>query len=574
MRRRSCGSSTNAEPHATDLEASAREALQAEAERDGHPAAAEAARRRRARPSPTAAVQVDAEYPVPVEHHNPMELFATTVVWDDDGKLTVYDKTQGVQNVQRLPLQRVRLLEGRRARRLAVRRRGVRLGAAPAVPGLPGRPGGAGAEALGPGDADAPADVQLRAPPRRPGSAWRSARRADGTLEAVIHEAVAETSRFEDYTETVVNWSGLLYRCDNVKLDHKVVAARPAHADRHAGAGRRLGRVRARMRDGRARRQARHRPGRAAAEELRRAATRTSGKPFSSKELRACYRAGRRAVRLGAAQPEPALDARGRDADRLGHGRRRLGGRCRTTAAAKAVLDRRRQAHRQQRHGRHRHRHLHGHDPDRRRDARPADRGRDVQARRLVPAEGAGRGRVVHGRLGRLGGQGRLRGGAREAVRARAEGRRLAARRRRARRRDVRRRADPAERRPVAGRLASPRRCGTAKRRRHRGGGVRRPAREAGAATRATRTRRSSPRCEVDEDLGTVRVTRVVSAVAGGRILNPKTARSQVLGGIVWGIGMALEEESVIDHAVRPVHEPQPRRVPRPGQRRRRTTSR
>ena len=36
---------------------------------------------------------------------------------------------------------------------------------------------------------------------------------------------------------------------------------------------------------------------------------------------------------------------------------------------------------------------------------------------------------------------------------------------------------------------------------------------------------------EVDEDFGTVRVTRVVSAVAGGRILNPKTARSQVLGG-------------------------------------------
>jgi xanthine dehydrogenase YagR molybdenum-binding subunit len=40
---------------------------------------------------------------------------------------------------------------------------------------------------------------------------------------------------------------------------------------------------------------------------------------------------------------------------------------------------------------------------------------------------------------------------------------------------------------------------------------------------------------------------RVVDAVAGGRILNPITARSQILGGVVWGIGMALEEESVID---------------------------
>jgi xanthine dehydrogenase YagR molybdenum-binding subunit len=53
----------------------------------------------------------------------------------------------------------------------------------------------------------------------------------------------------------------------------------------------------------------------------------------------------------------------------------------------------------------------------------------------------------------------------------------------------------------------------------------------------------------VDEELGTVQVKRVVSAVAGGRVLNPKTARSQVLGSIVGGIGMALEEESVLDHA-------------------------
>ena len=37
---------------------------------------------------------------MPVEHHNPMEMFATTVVRDEDGTLTVYDKTQGVQNVR------------------------------------------------------------------------------------------------------------------------------------------------------------------------------------------------------------------------------------------------------------------------------------------------------------------------------------------------------------------------------------------------------------------------------------------------------------------------------------------
>jgi xanthine dehydrogenase YagR molybdenum-binding subunit len=53
---------------------------------------------------------------------------------------------------------------------------------------------------------------------------------------------------------------------------------------------------------------------------------------------------------------------------------------------------------------------------------------------------------------------------------------------------------------------------------------------------------------KVDEQLGVSRVTRVVSAVAAGRILNTKTARSQIIGGVVWGIGMALHEETLIDH--------------------------
>jgi xanthine dehydrogenase YagR molybdenum-binding subunit len=53
---------------------------------------------------------------------------------------------------------------------------------------------------------------------------------------------------------------------------------------------------------------------------------------------------------------------------------------------------------------------------------------------------------------------------------------------------------------------------------------------------------------KVDEQLGVIRVTRIVSAVAGGRILNPKTASSQIMGGVVWGIGMALHEETLVDH--------------------------
>jgi xanthine dehydrogenase YagR molybdenum-binding subunit len=53
---------------------------------------------------------------------------------------------------------------------------------------------------------------------------------------------------------------------------------------------------------------------------------------------------------------------------------------------------------------------------------------------------------------------------------------------------------------------------------------------------------------KVDEQLGVIRVTRVVSAVAAGRILNPKLAGSQITGAVVGGIGMALHEETAADH--------------------------
>jgi xanthine dehydrogenase YagR molybdenum-binding subunit len=51
----------------------------------------------------------------------------------------------------------------------------------------------------------------------------------------------------------------------------------------------------------------------------------------------------------------------------------------------------------------------------------------------------------------------------------------------------------------------------------------------------------------VDPELGLVRVARVVSAIDAGRILNEKTATSQIIGGTVGGIGMALLEETVTD---------------------------
>jgi xanthine dehydrogenase YagR molybdenum-binding subunit len=51
----------------------------------------------------------------------------------------------------------------------------------------------------------------------------------------------------------------------------------------------------------------------------------------------------------------------------------------------------------------------------------------------------------------------------------------------------------------------------------------------------------------VDEGTGVVRVPRVVAAYSVGRLMNAKLARSQLEGGIVWGMGMALLEESLLD---------------------------
>ncbi len=51
----------------------------------------------------------------------------------------------------------------------------------------------------------------------------------------------------------------------------------------------------------------------------------------------------------------------------------------------------------------------------------------------------------------------------------------------------------------------------------------------------------------IDPDLGQARVTRLTAAYAAGRIINPKLARSQLVGGIVFGIGMALHEKVEVD---------------------------
>ena len=51
----------------------------------------------------------------------------------------------------------------------------------------------------------------------------------------------------------------------------------------------------------------------------------------------------------------------------------------------------------------------------------------------------------------------------------------------------------------------------------------------------------------VDPDFGSVRLSRFVGAYDAGQIINPKTARSQAIGGIIWGVGQALLEQSEME---------------------------
>ena len=170
----------------------------------------------------TAYAQGFGEFRHGTEHHNPMELFATTVEYLDKGKLRIYDKTQGtinsqmyVANVFGLKMKNVQII-------------------APYV-------GGGFGSGLRPQYQlfmAVMASLHLKRNVRvvlsrkqmytfghRPPTLLETKFGADekGNLTAMYHKAIAETSRFEDYIEVVVNWGAMLYPVPNFKLEHKLV---------------------------------------------------------------------------------------------------------------------------------------------------------------------------------------------------------------------------------------------------------------------------------------------------------------------------------------------------------------
>jgi xanthine dehydrogenase YagR molybdenum-binding subunit len=168
-----------------------------------------------------AKVRHEGEYYVPIEHHNPMETYASTVIWNGDGKLTVYDKTQGVQNVQRY----VCSVFNMKPDEVRVMSQFV---------------GGAFGSGLRPQYQVILAVLAARALERSVrlvltrqqmyGLGYRPAMiqkikmgaKTDGTLDAITHEAITGTSQYENFYRQETGWSGLLYTCANVKYMHKL----------------------------------------------------------------------------------------------------------------------------------------------------------------------------------------------------------------------------------------------------------------------------------------------------------------------------------------------------------------
>ena len=488
-----------------------------------------------------AAVRHEAEYFIPIEHHNPMELFASTVLWEGDGKLTVYDKTQGVQNVQHYLCGVFKMKPD-----------DVRV-VSPFV-------GGAFGSGLRPQYQVALAVLAARALERsvrlvltrrqmyglgyRPGTIERLAigAKADGTLDAISHEAIAVTSQYEDFYRNDTGWSGQLYKSANAKYLHKLVRldlATPSDM-RAPGAATGVYALECAMDE------------LAVALKLDPLELRLrcysdrdqhAGIPYTSKQLRECYRQGADAFGWSKRNAEPRSMRDG--SDLVGWGMATgIWEALQMECATRIVLT------------------ANGH------------------AEVVCAFSDIGTGtytimaQVTADMLGlpldnvtvRLGDstlpQAPVEGGSWTA----ASVSHAIVRTAEDLRKELLRLAKTIPNSPLAGAKLNDtalvdggivnketgRAVSIADAMRH--GAVDRIERECTASFKDSSSHARNTHSaifaevKVDEEIGVIRVTRVVNAVAAGRILNTKTAHSQIMGAVVWGIGMALHEETLIDH--------------------------
>ncbi|HEX3503044.1 MAG TPA: xanthine dehydrogenase family protein molybdopterin-binding subunit [Xanthobacteraceae bacterium] len=489
-----------------------------------------------------AAVRHDAEYYVPIEHHNPMELYASTVIFEGDRKLTVYDKTQGIQNVQQylchifnMKPEELRVLgpfmgggfgSGLRPQYQAVLAVLAALKLKRSVRVVLTRP-------------------QMYEVGYRPAMIQRIALGANGggTLDAIAHDAVTVTSQYESFHRQETGWSSLLYKCANAKFAHKLARLDLATScDMRAPSATtamfalesamdelavalKLDPLELRLRCYSDRDQ-------------------NDDRAFSSKALRECYRQGAEAFGWNKRNPAPRSMRDG--GDLVGWGMATgVWEALQVPITVRIVL------------------------------------GANGSAEVACATSDIGTGtytimaQVAADMLGlpldnisiKLGDsslpQSPVEGGSWIAASV-SNGIATTAGEIRD---ELLRLAKSIPNSPLAnaaagdvvltdGKLSSKRDAARSVSitdiMRH--GSVDRIEREQTTNPTADMSKAHNTHAavfaevKIDEQLGVVRVMRVVSAVAAGRILNTKTAHSQILGGVVWGIGMALHEETQIDH--------------------------
>lgn len=167
-------------------------------------------------------VKIEAEYTMPLEVHNPMELHAITVVWEGEDKVTVYEKAQGLKNAQQDIMQLFNLPE--KNVRIITQFMGGAFGSAFSTWPF------AVAALIASKKIGKPLKLMLSREQMftqvgyRPQAIQKISMGADknGKLTAINHEALAMTASYQEFTEGIVNASRSLYACPNVTTRYKV----------------------------------------------------------------------------------------------------------------------------------------------------------------------------------------------------------------------------------------------------------------------------------------------------------------------------------------------------------------
>jgi xanthine dehydrogenase YagR molybdenum-binding subunit len=171
----------------------------------------------------TVAATANGEYTIPIEVHNPMELQATIAYWEAEDKILLYDKTQGPKSTQGV-VARTFGLPDKNVRVVAENVGGAFGSSLRSWSNVP-------AACIAAKKLNRPVKLVLTRPQMfsligyRPQS-WQKVNieaDAEGNFLSINHEAISSTSRYEDFREGIVDVSKFLYACENVTTKYSIL---------------------------------------------------------------------------------------------------------------------------------------------------------------------------------------------------------------------------------------------------------------------------------------------------------------------------------------------------------------